>query len=340
MAASENVTQPALSGEGRIFSVILFVIDQVIPPVIIAFGLVGNVLAFLVLHQPQYAKQTTCFYMRVLAIFDSMCLLGHVLVRTIINNNPKHMFSYDIGPYVCPILALFFGGYGLSNWTIAAMTFDRFLAVRFPLKAASWCTKRRAKIAVSLISLFFLLVSIPYSIRTVNPEALVAKDICLFEPSVYPPWFHNLFMLIHKFCIFTTPFFIVLLFNISIIITLGLERLRKTESELITNQKTTKKDAHITVLLLLVTAVFFITNIPNTVDRWVWDAVLATYPMTPRLSQIRKMAYDSVVLLLFINPSMNFYTYCLGCKKFRSDVTSIFCKRNATKVPGLSKHSR
>jgi hypothetical protein len=55
----------------EIFQLLLLAINKVLPPAIIVVGLVGNVLAFVVLRQPQYAKQTTCFFMRTLAIFDT-----------------------------------------------------------------------------------------------------------------------------------------------------------------------------------------------------------------------------------------------------------------------------
>jgi hypothetical protein len=62
--------------EIAIFRLSLLLINKVLPPAVIGVGLVGNILAFLVLRQPQYAKQTTCFYMRTLAIFDTTCLTG------------------------------------------------------------------------------------------------------------------------------------------------------------------------------------------------------------------------------------------------------------------------
>jgi hypothetical protein len=71
----------------RIFSATLFTIIIILPPTVIILGLVGNILVFVVFRQPQYAKKTTCLYMRVLAIFDSASLLSRVTIRTLINYN-------------------------------------------------------------------------------------------------------------------------------------------------------------------------------------------------------------------------------------------------------------
>jgi hypothetical protein len=67
-----------------VFTTILFVIHYILDPCVLCLGLVGNILAFLVLLQPQYRNQTTCLYMRILAVFDtSIILLKNVPVRPV-----------------------------------------------------------------------------------------------------------------------------------------------------------------------------------------------------------------------------------------------------------------
>jgi hypothetical protein len=65
-----------------LFTGLLFIIHNILDPCVLCLGLVGNILAFLVLLQPQYRNQTTCLYMRILAVFDtSIILLKNVQVR-------------------------------------------------------------------------------------------------------------------------------------------------------------------------------------------------------------------------------------------------------------------
>ncbi|XP_064641203.1 galanin receptor type 2-like [Lineus longissimus] len=300
----------------KLFGAILLTVNLILPPGIIAFGLLGNLLAFFVLRQPQYAQQTTCFYMRMLSLFDNSCLLTHVLLRTIINYHGDAMFWRTAGPIMCPAITIAFSSYGLSNWTIAAMTLDRFLAVRFPLKAASLCTLRRCRITTISIFIFCACISVPFGFRGVNPSAIVLKDVCQFNPDIFPPNFQSKFLQAHKFCIFSAPFVIVLVLNVLIIISLKLRHSKTIRA----TKDASRKDGHVTVLLLLVTAVFLVTNIPVTVDTWIWGHVLSNLNMTPRISIIRKVAYECLTFVLFFSPAVNFYTYCLGCKKFRHDV--------------------
>ena len=80
---------PTISpNDDKLFTAILFVIHNILDPMTICLGLVGNTLAFLVLMQPQYRNQTTCFYMRILAIFDtSIIILKNVPVSCPLNTH-------------------------------------------------------------------------------------------------------------------------------------------------------------------------------------------------------------------------------------------------------------
>jgi hypothetical protein len=321
-------TDPGLSPtEERIFSVILIAVNKVLPPFVVLFGLVGTLLAFLVLRQPQYAKQTTCFYMRVIAVFDSLSLLTHVSLRTAVNHNPGFLFGLEAGPIVCPILSVFVCVYGLSNWTVAAMTLDRFLAIRFPLQAASWCTMKRSKITVTAILVGFIVFVFPYTLRTYNPYGLVAPEICHFDPETFPLWFRDFYNVFLTTLVNTAPFFTILIFNVLIIITLVAGRLRKAKEKLSShNQESSNKDGHITILLFQVTLIFFVTNIPWTIDVWLLLTILPNMAVTVRLARIQKLAYEIVTFIVFINPAVNFYIYCLGCRKFRKDLRCMFQK--------------
>jgi hypothetical protein len=302
--------------EGRIYSTILFILNKVLPPAVIVGGLFGNFMIFLVLKQPHYSKQTTCFFMRMLAICDT-CSLGHNVIRTMIFYHPTYMLIQS-GNAVCPIMASFTCIYGLSNWTTAAMTFDRFLAVRFPLKVASWCTLKRCRVIIVCIFIIDISVLLPYSFRIMDPNALVMKEICTFISAI-PIWAHSILHLAQSFGLFTTPFCLIFIFNISIIATLIQEKIRKQNSMIVISRKSSQ-DGQITAMLLLVTSVFFTTNLPFTFDQLIWDP---NQVLSKRLAMIRKVTYEIEVFLLFINPSVNFYTYCLGCRKFRKDVAAM-----------------
>jgi hypothetical protein len=85
-------------------------------------------------------------------------------------------FFISIGKYFCPPYWFVSGNFhGISNWIVLCMTLDKFIAVCFPLKAASWCTKRRAKISAVLILLMWIVLDLPNIFVEPDEEAIRAR---------------------------------------------------------------------------------------------------------------------------------------------------------------------
>jgi hypothetical protein len=183
---------------------------------------------------------------------------------------------------------------------------------------------KRSKVTVVCIFIFSTLFFIPYSLRSLNLQAIVMNQICGFDPRNFPSWFPTLMEAVYTHVFFTSPFCAIICFNFSIIMSLMINIIKTNKA--MVSSKSKAKDGHITVLLLCVTLVFFVTNIPWTIDQCIWSYLLSNRPMTTRLGRVRKITYEIVNFVQFINPAINFYTYCLGCRKFRTDVKSIFSR--------------
>ena len=59
--------------------------------------------------------------------------------------------------------------------TIMSMTFDRFLAIRYPFKAITWCTPRWARITVAASFIFSMIYCIPFLFTS----GLINKHVCV-----------------------------------------------------------------------------------------------------------------------------------------------------------------
>jgi hypothetical protein len=308
--------------ERAVIAGVFLAVQRILPPIIIICGVVGNIFSFLVLRQPRYAKQLTCFYMRCLSVFDSYLLLAHVILRTTMNYHPEFMLGPVAGPVVCPMLmfvALNF--YGLSNWTIVTMSCDRFIAVRFPLKAALWCTMKRARVTVAAIFIVCFSLQVPNLFRTLDTTGTITKGICPFRSGFFPSWFVNEYYTFYASFSMATPFSFIALINVCIVCTLVQTRVRAAE---LTKTLANRTGGHVTVLLFLVTLVFFITNLPWAIDQWATRFILDSIKLTSgRANIIRKLIYETIAIFVFINPAANFYIYCLGCKKFRKDLQTV-----------------
>ena len=113
-------------------------------PILVPIGLVGNTLSFLVMIKPNNRKMSTCIYMAVISINDNlmMFLALYNWLVTVVKIHEWH-------PMECRFAA-FLVLHALQNTTfqVLAMTIDKFVAIKWPNKAAIYSTPRQAKMTV------------------------------------------------------------------------------------------------------------------------------------------------------------------------------------------------
>ena len=121
-------------------------------PVLIPLGLVGNTLSFLVMVKPNNRKMSTCIYMAGLSINDNIMMLES-LHNWLVSVVKVHAFK----PLECRF-ASFWALFGLQNSTfqVLTMTVDKYVAIRWPYRAATYSTSKRAKVIT--IGLFIILL--------------------------------------------------------------------------------------------------------------------------------------------------------------------------------------
>jgi hypothetical protein len=284
---------------------------------------------------------------------------------------PETMLGPETGIYVCKWVNFSSAvSHEASAWTISAMTFDRFLAVRWPLQAAVWCTRKRARITLFVLFIISVILSTPVLlVDFVPPETFTSRayirGICIFDPEVFLPNMQKIQNTVDAIWMVYLPFCTISIFNTLIVVTLiqqartltpnapqnneinyrrgrvkqqismtsehpSTASLDKSQPYPMTSQTSfmtsnserlqykNKQTGHITVILFMVTAIFFLTNIP-----WaIYDFVVKD------MDQWNKEFTANVATgFLYSNSSVNFYVYCLGCKRFRREVKLLLCCR-------------
>ena len=121
--------------------------------IIFTFGLIGNFLAGLVMFQKKN-RQTSCyFYMGVLSILDSLPILLSI-PHWIMNDILYVHLEFGKHRLFCQCLWYILVASNLSGtYIVMAMTFDRLVAVRWPLKAVTWCSMKKAKITSVIVTI-------------------------------------------------------------------------------------------------------------------------------------------------------------------------------------------
>ena len=153
------------------------IIQEYVTPFIVILGLVGNTLSGLVVFQKHNRPVTCYFYMGVLAVTDSVFLACSLFHWSLIDIG-KVDIPYSTHETFCNVLLTINGISALSGtYIILAMTLDRLIAVKWPLKSLTWSTMKRARVtAICLIILAFL-VKLPYGWITKPIPSCVAFQV-------------------------------------------------------------------------------------------------------------------------------------------------------------------
>ena len=127
-------------------------------PVLVPIGLVDNTLSFLVMIKPNNKKMSTCIYMVAISINDNimMCMSSHEYLVSVMQIHKWNSIECRISGFV----TLF----ALQNCTfqVVAMTLDKYIAIKWPHRAATYSTPKRAKLIV--VTLYVVYVSIIFPI--------------------------------------------------------------------------------------------------------------------------------------------------------------------------------
>ena len=102
---------------------------------------------------------STCIYMAAISVNDNlmMCMALHNWLVVV-------MKVHEWNPAECKIAA-FLVLFGLQNTTfqVLAMTIDKFIAIKWPHRAATYSTPRRAKFITTGVTISLVIYNIPIS---------------------------------------------------------------------------------------------------------------------------------------------------------------------------------
>ena len=303
---------------------------------IVPIGIVGNALSFLVMIKPNNRKVSTCIYMAAISINDNI-MMGLCLDIFLVIVLKVHMWS----PVECKI-ASFTALFALQNCTflILAMTVDKYIAVKWPHRAAIHSTPGRARITATCVYLCVFMYNIPHFFLS----GMIGDQCIAFAISGLITRTYSWLSFVVNAVI---PFSLLIHMNYVIVKTVRASRKmfrsngnntsEGKEKRLDTRQKTMKSaENQLTIMLLLVTTLFLILLCP-TYFRFIYMAFAkrdtpSEYAKSMLIYQITSKLYTS-------NSGINFFLYCISGKKFRNDLKEILCCWTSDTAGNISKES-
>ena len=285
-------------------------------PFLILIGLVGNILSFFVMIKPNNRKMSTCIYMAAISINDNILMLvcSHDYLVSVVRIHKWHSLECKISVF----LALF----ALQNSTfqILTMTLDKYIAIKWPHKAAYYSTPRTAKIMAMVLYVSASIYNIPHLfISSARDGECFAYGISSVMSRVYS-WFTFVLNAI-------VPFTLLIRMNLVIVKTVRnsrkMFRANDTNTGMEARQKTMKSaEKQVRIMLLLVTTLFFILIFP-TYFRFIY--LLVAKRDTPLQYAVSMLIYQTSYKLYSTNSGINFFLYCISGQKFRNDLKEIVC---------------
>ncbi|XP_043500458.1 FMRFamide receptor isoform X1 [Polistes fuscatus] len=283
-------------------------------------GILGNTISMVVLSRPQM-KSSINYLLIGLASCDTLLIIIAILIFGLpsIYLYTGYLFNYQfvvypkIVKYLYPISC---AAQIATVYLTLTVTIERYIAVCHPLKARSFCTCGRARLAFLSIVIFALIYNSPkffeieiytemhwkYNVVVycVRPASLRSNDLYV---TVYVHW-------MYFFVCYSIPLIALIIFNVAIY-----RRVRKANRDLQQLTHHQRREIGLATMLLCVVIVFVICNIlpltSNIMETFIGDP--------PRwLVQIGN-------LLVTINSSINFIIYVIFGRKFKRIFMKLFC---------------
>lgn len=305
-------------------------------PLIVLAGLTGNLLSISVFKSTKLRHIPATQYLASLAIVDCGVLFidlfnlcgGTVLMSF---NGWCQLLLYANNVFCF-----------LSVWFVVSFTTERFVAVRYPLHRLRWCTIERCRTTILFLVCFACLWNV-YLLVTTKPVFLDGSNstMCTTTEDYMNVVF--VFNYLDSALTLLIPFCLIIVLNLSISIKLLYRSPTKSLAQLTisstrailhddfsrrhSNMCQDKKEEKITKVLLIVSMVFLVMNLPDHVLR-IATSILYHTDLWSQLEQsnvCRLLVAQIIASVIFqTNFAVNFFLYNLVGKNFRRHVRNLF----------------
>lgn len=328
----ENYTRNVFGEQAPEWS--YFICYQVLGFPISFFGVLGNIMSIHIWTQKemQWGSSSTSWYLVALSCSDVLYLLTlnfAVLLpgwKKLENGELHHMFEDNdtlerLNSIAKPLSDTLVN---ISIYLVVAFTFERFIAVTYPMKGRLWCTPQRARYVILVLIAAVVVLQIP---------GFLEHDPTMIKRG-YPE--HKLFRIGYNWGVMVLffavlPIILLSCFN-SILIrqvfvsrkqrkTLMLQQRRNTVKE-----KKSENFIVVTMTVILVVIIFFICHTPAAVMLCIYNYKEQFGQFNSNAHSTWQIAFSAANLLSLINSSVNFLLYSIFSAKFRKMCAKKYCR--------------
>lgn len=271
----------------------------------------------------------TGLYLFALAIADNIALVAE-LIRWFSSSVYLGLEWMDQSLVLCKVTNhMRYGARLWSAFTTMTITFERYLAVVHPFKAAVLLRRKSTKIIILVEFVISTLMSLYASILfEIVPASSGHPGCSIYEANSVV--YGNCNWFISKAVGEVVSSLVVLFFTILIIQALINARVFRQQNASESDPQKSSIDYQLTLMLVLVAIVFFIFRAPYTVSYYISHNRLKIFSGSPEYLKLVKAKIRNALDITFVfytaNHSVNFFLYCFSGTKFRSYLAMAFGK--------------
>ncbi|XP_002730936.1 allatostatin-A receptor-like [Saccoglossus kowalevskii] len=297
------------------------IIIPVIFGLVCILGLVGNSLVIIVVLKERKMKTTTNLFILNLSLADFFFLLICVPVTAVSYASP----SWPFRQFICKIVNyLLFVNMYASVYTLLMMSFDRYLAVVYPIRSMKFRNVRNASTVVITMWCVILLALSPVAVKfqTYSFVDEYGRSITYCGAS-FTPFEFNLFWLQLFFTSYLVPLIII-----SITYFFMLKRLWTGVAPQGSHTKeSVKQKKRVTKMVVFVVIIFCVTWMPIQIM-----SVLLTLELIP-YSETTTICLWIGNILSYINSCVNPIIYAFLSDNFRKSFKKVcICYRESAQI--------
>jgi hypothetical protein len=281
-------------------------------PIIFILGIVGNLFSSIIFSITKLNHTSCGIYFLLLAICDSLALIGglhhcltigyHVAVPNASYCRARNFFLYT--------------SMDITSWMVVAISLDRYLKVKFPIKARMYATRKLSIIVSCIVTSIFIGKNVHLLTTFIGDFTDDAADNCDPNPD-YPSYmffFKNIWPWIDLTTYSLLPFIIVAVCNAFIIHDQYKRRLKLRKRNL---------DLSLITLLLVSSISLIVCNLPITILAVIYPYISISYDTNEMYDGVA-FAFDLLRLPSYASLALNFYLYYYTSILFRQQTVLLF----------------
>ncbi|XP_045170790.2 somatostatin receptor type 2-like [Mercenaria mercenaria] len=294
---------------------------------IVIVGVCLNILSFIVLTRKSMRKTTSNLYLAFLAVYDTCSLTFNFMIGVIRGNSETANKSFQDNEALCTFHGVVVELFNLlSVWVIVAFTVERFLMVKFPLKARTW-SPRKTVVTLVIVSAVMTLVSFhKIAVSGFEGDSVFGYKACKTRRKIFKE-------IIYLYVALNTWLPTVLLVTLNLTI---VHELRKNRTKRLQMASTSmsKSDERATRLLLVVSSSYVLLVLPLGIiqsTELIWNGSMAVPPGDPEyvsfMSTKIRLKWTRAFFFSFyqLNFAINFFLYVASSSavRFRASLRKV-----------------